>query len=937
MLKGEPEFITDLMMDSVIDLENLPYVNSKEGDLELIKSASYIDSKEGILELIKNVGKEAGFTTFERRKGFSYKRIRGSGQLFKKDESTMALYVPMEILVSGKVIIQRHILGIPEGFVNKVYEIYQKWPFLAVALVDTMVCHEKAHRESEITGLGAEAEVAAEAEANEYLLNKQGLWGVAVFVWYFTYYLNTRATVLDCIRGFGFKLDKNELEQVDSLVKQIDDWYLAKGGKRARRFKIKMPLRPAQIKFEDGTGTNIGIIFEQGGEGISFVPEDVEEVSEEEKPAVMKQFVDQLIIYFNDFYSKSSFKVNVTQIYDEEANKLFPLAAQISKDFDEKVALLIKYMEGYIGGGGEVLTSDEAFASLRKFLEGFSPYLAKYGYYFNLDITQPYPKPSFIGKIKDKKEAFMIDEFTGEKRVTKITYLERINADGSYWQPDFPVYLLPATEEIIIFEDLLLAEAKDCAKKIIFFKAGEKDRENTFIYKQWGELAGLSEEELVVRIKEDLTSSYTIGAIRDAFNCFFLEEYEKYPEEDREYRAKLTQKLAGLSLGPIPYYLTRDPSDLYGVAHLANISNFIIEAIEKKDAPKGIYIYEKVDRLVTYSETDIRELSKKMYEKEIGGDLVVGSLEEIKTNVLLGNLSINNIIKGKIAMDNLTFKALKENFINTGKIGNEDEVGWDNVAETLGLEGIKPVDLLDKEVGEIVKTREQWVGLVKLYPYLEMVKYEEAKNGEYLEVHCCALRRAFIFNKYEKELTISQFRNEENYIENKIKEYEDLLKNIEELFEIHNDKFDELSIEENRIPERINDSKTTIKNLEEVISSIKKEIKDFKKEKNDALETKKFGFLGISKQKKEEIEKETREKIEKSKKAIEQHLSGIQECKTEKKVLEEKLELVLNEREKIEEKVTKEDKQIIKCKEILNGLKWKAKEKTQKQEAALMM
>jgi hypothetical protein len=57
----------------------------------------------------------------------------------------------------------------------------------------------------------------------------------------------------------------------------------------------------------------------------------------------------------------------------------------------------------------------------------------------------------------------------------------------------------------------------------------------------------------------------------------------------------------------------------------------------------------------------------------------------------------------------------------------------------------------------------------------------------------------------------------------------------------------------------------------------------------------------------------------------------------QKKALEEKLDSVRKEREEMEEMVTKEDKQIIKCKEILNGLKWKAKEKTQKQGASLIM
>jgi hypothetical protein len=70
-----------------------------------------------------------------------------------------------------------------------------------------------------------------------------------------------------------------------------------------------------------------------------------------------------------------------------------------------------------------------------------------------MDITKPYPKACFICRFKSSKIA-SINNTTGAEKTLKITHLEMIT-DDYYWRPTSPIYLLPATEEVIILDDLI--------------------------------------------------------------------------------------------------------------------------------------------------------------------------------------------------------------------------------------------------------------------------------------------------------------------------------------------------------------------------------------------------------------------------------------------------------------------------------------------------
>ncbi|CAD6492475.1 MAG: hypothetical protein FFODKBPE_00313 [Candidatus Argoarchaeum ethanivorans] len=649
-----------------------------------------------------------------------------------------------------------------------------------------------------------------------------------------------------------------------------------------------------------------------------MIPEKVKEVSEKEKPGIMEKYIKQLEIYFNDYEPRGGI-----HIYEEREKELCQLAGQISKDFDEKTGLLINYIESW---GDEALTDDRSFGYLKKFLKGFSPYLTKYGYYFNIDITQAYPKPVFIGRITGEKEASMVVDYVGEKRTVNIIYLERINADNSSWQPESPFYLLPITEEIIIFEDLLLAEAKECAERIMF-ESEKREIRSAFVYKQWGEMAGLPEEKIIEKIKNDLRESYTIGAIRDAFNRFFLKTYEKYMEEDRDYLSELSRRLAMLSLGPLPHYFTKDPEPLVYNDSLKEICAFMLEKMEGLNTPGKVVIaediFEQVPLLVSYDKAVIRKLAEAMYKEQFNDELAVGYLKEIKARVLADNLNVEGIMNGTVAMDDVTFNALEGHFIKIGDIGNDDKIGWDVLVKTLALKEIKPEDLIIKKIEDIIPTKEKWEGLVKLYPYLKMMKYDEVKDGKYLNAHWCALKRVITFNKYKEELDISQFRKERNYIEDRIKEYSNLLKNVRELFKANEKKMSNLlNREENEIPMLNRDYGRTIEGLDEEISLIKEEIRKLKEEEVVALNKKTMIFFGPSNEKKEEIKNKTEMEVEEKEERIEQDLTDIEDFKNKKEVLGEEISIISVKEDKIKEEFKDQEKQIRKYNEISNELAW---------------
>ncbi|MCK5491515.1 MAG: hypothetical protein KAJ14_00190, partial [Candidatus Omnitrophica bacterium] len=337
-----------------------------------------------------------------------------------------------------------------------------------------------------ITGLDDKSKADAEAEASAYLLEEQGLWGVALFTWYFTYYLNTRATVFDCIKGFGFELEEEEqFEQIDELVNKIDKEYSRKGGDRAKRYRRKVPSRPAELTIPDGP-METGIFYKKGVGGITVIPEEVEVVAEEQKATVMEEFIESLLVLFNHFHERPSFeKFYGEDFYTTESEELYKLAGKIDPNLDEKTTLLVKYI---LFWGEDPMSGTDAFSSLQEFLDSFNQYLIKYGYYFCLDITKPYPKPCFVGRLNKLEEAY-IDNLEGERQTFKVVSLETVKIRDYYWETTVPVYLLPASKEVIVFEDLLRIEAEKCVKSIEDFKEGSENLLKEFTFKQWEKIA----------------------------------------------------------------------------------------------------------------------------------------------------------------------------------------------------------------------------------------------------------------------------------------------------------------------------------------------------------------------------------------------------------------------------------------------------------------
>ncbi|MCK4736207.1 MAG: hypothetical protein KAT65_27390 [Methanophagales archaeon] len=522
-----------------------------------------------------------------------------------------------------------------------------------------------------------------------------------------------------------------------------------------------------------------------------------------------------------------------------------------------------------------------------------------------------------------------------EKRIVDITYLERINADDSYWCPESPIYLLPATEEIIILEDLLLVEAMDCAKKIISFKTGEEDEKYQFIYKQWGEIAELSEEELVKRIKNDLKESYTIEAIRDAFNSFFLKIYEEYPVSKRDYLSQIARKLANLFLGPIPYYFEgNNPEYLSFNAAFINISDFMIKNIEGEEPPilfNDRSIYKYVEKVINLDEADIRKQAGIMYKQIFNQELAVGSLKEIKANALVDSLNINDIIEGKITMDNSTLKALEKVFSYTGKVGVDDNIGWDRVVETLGLENIKPVSLIGKKTKEIIKTEKQWKELVNLYPYLETVNYKETAKNEYLENYGYGLWRKILFDKHKKELSIDEVIKDSDYIENKIKEYKEKSVKSKNLIKSYKkDVWDAKELKEYKEKIAEDGIKKDIDSLTTFIARIDQEIKRVKNERRKEIEKLEKTILIRKKDREQRIEEV---KASKGKE--------IEELKKEKVSYEKQIELketieidllIDDETSKYKREILEKEalidverKRLERYNSIVDGLEWKPK------------
>ena len=925
----EPKVINDLIREGVINPENASYIDfENEEGLELVKMGYNIDSKEGILEFVKNVGKEAGFTKFVIKSSI-FVRLPWLMKFFKMDESEVALSVPMEILRSGVVTIHGHILEIPQGFVNEVYKIYQKWPFLAVAMVNAIVCHEEAHRNSKITGLDDKSKAEAEAEASAYLLKKQDLWGVALFTWYFTYYLNTRATVFDCIKGFGFELEEEQFEQIDELVNKIDKEYSKKGGDRAKRYRRKTPSRSAELIIPDGS-METGIFYKKGIGGVTLIPEKVEVVDEKQKPVVMEKFVEDLLVLFNHFHEKYSFERNYARsVYKERTEQLYKLAGRIDPNLDEKTTILVTYI---LSWGEDSMAGTDAFSSLQEFLDSFNPYLIKYGYYFCLDITKPYRKPFFVGRLNKLEEAYV--NIKEEREIFKVVYLETVKISDnllplsiSYWLPTGPVYLLPASKEVIVFEDLLRIEAEKCVKSIENFKEWSGSLLEEFTFKQWEKIAELPEEEIIERITKDLISSGTIEGIKGAMDFFFIERPQgekRYEEEEvqdiDEVDYILAQKLAGLALGPVPYYCLGKIVDKAEKAYpdqiYRDIVEFFVREIEGVDViitdenvDEGIELLKKLDKFT------IKEYAEKMYRRKIGGELVRGSLVKLEMEAFLDVLTVEGIISGKSGINSVPVNILEQIFIRTGKVGNDDTAGWDKVVETLQLRDIKPEDVVTKKVEEIIKTEEEWKEITGLYPYLEMVRYEEVRKTTYLSLHWNALKRLSIFNKYE-ELSINRFKEEENYIKNEIEEYEDLIYVTKDKID-KNEKIkkDQLALIKGAIANEFAEINSKIKSYEEKISTARLEIKELED---------KLIVLGKGKKIKE---KQTEIKNLKSK---------IEELRDEEKELIGARSLTETDVENLTVTITKQRKELNKHKEIIAGLELKIEE-VKKEDSSLMM
>ena len=895
MLKGEPEFVQDLLWKQ-----------------EIVVRIPPITSLKGMLGCIEGIGRDAGFTEFH-----TDGRLQRLKRLFKKDESTLALSVPMETLRSGEVLIRRHILEIPEGFIGEVYKIYQKWPFLAVAMVDAIVCHEEAHRNSEITGLDDKSKVDAEVEASAYLLEKQGLWGVALFTWYFTYYLNTRATVEYCIEWFGFELDEEQFKQIEELVKKIDNEYSKKGGERAKRYRKKTPSRPALIDFKEKMiGEDEGMFFIR--EDIILTPEKVELVSEREYEGIIRKLISQLIYTLNKYAGLTApgdFSKGRPIMSFSLMHGVCELAGMIDTEFDFKLTLLKRYVEQWF----EPLTKEEHFGYLREFWEGekgLNSYFTKLGYYFCLDITCSYPKPCFVGRLNHLEEAYT-DDSKGEKKIFKIVHLyemiQRDNVDY-YWKPKTPIYFLPATNEVIIFEDLLSPEAGRCFDKIKNFEAEKADAEEELIYKQWQEIKRLPQRKIVEQIHKDLIHSITVEGMREAIDFLSIAEQEGTTEAVKEESGSwrqvekiLSKKLTSLALGPIPYYCL---GKIIAQAKKGDwVAGEIVEFFMRRKVGGNIErsdenFYERIEGLKDLDKFSIRKYAREMHEREFNTKFVSGSLKEINEEILLEGFYIEDVINGKIDIDSVTMETLKKTFINTGKVGNDDRAGWNRVVQALGVGDINPENLMSKKVNEIIKTEEQWKVIVELYPYLKMLKYEEAREDSYLNVHWRALKRILMFNEYKEELSISRFEEEQYYIGNKINEYRKLIDKLED--EISSDDKQRERKKEYQwlISKRVEEIKKTIKSYREGIKGLDEEI--------EVLEGK---WLVLKKGKK-----------------IEEMEEGIEECKIEmKKLSDEKRELI-NESKLAEEgekelidKIDVERKQLERYNSIAYGLEWKPK------------
>ena len=837
------------------------------------------------------------------------------------DESEVALSVPMEELYSGEVKISDHILEIPQGFVNEVYKIYQKWPFLAVAMVDAIVCHEEAHRNSEITGLDDKSKAAAETEASAYLLEKNGLWGVALFTWYFTYYLNTRATVFDCIKGFGFELEEEQFKQIEELVNKIDKEYSRKGGDRAKRYRRKVSSRPAKLNIPDGP-METGIFYKKGVGRITLIPEEVEVVAEEQKAAVMEEFIESLLVLFNHFHERPSFeKFYGESIYSKRSEELYKVAGKIDPKFDEKTTILVTYI---LDWGRDPMTGTDAFSSLQEFLDSFNQYLIKYGYYFCLDITKPYPKPCFVGRLNKLEEAY-IDNFEGERQTFKVVSLETVKIRDYYWQPNAPVYLLPASKEVIVFEDLLRTEAEECADGIESFRQGAGGLLKEFTFKQWEKIAELPREEIIEYITKDLISSDAIEGTKGAMESFFVERPEKEKEEGQyididENKNILAQKLAGLALSPAPYYCLGkiiDKAQQYDYDQICrDIVEFFVSEIEgEKVIITDENISEVIEPLKELDKFTIKEYAEKMYRKKIGGELVSGSLVELEMEALLDDLTVRGIISGEIGINSVPFKRLEQSFIRTGKVGNDDTVGWDKVVETLQLRDIKPEDVVTKKVEEIIKTEEEWKKITELYSYLEMVRYGEVRKTTYLSLHWNALKRLSLFKKYE-ELSVSRFKKEGDYIETEIEKYGDLIYDIKPKIDKNEKKkaiqSDYIHVD---IANEIRKVNSKIGSCEEKISLLKGEI--------EQLEAKHL-VLGKG------------PKIKDKEKQIETLKSEIRDLRDEKNELNERLSSAEKYEKDFTNEISEQRKKIKKYEEIINGLELKIEE-PEREESSLIM
>ncbi|MCK4322463.1 hypothetical protein KAX08_08125 [candidate division WOR-3 bacterium] len=640
------------------------------------------------------------------------------------------------------------------------------------------------------------------------------------------------------------------------------------------------------------------------------------------------KFIKQLIICFNRFHSDSSFELRYTVVPHDEKEKLFELANKIDGGLKEVVELLI----GYIGSWGEEMTGASVMASYKRdLLKDLNPYFLKYGYYYNMDITKPYPKPSFICRFKGSKEINISSNLIEEGKNINIVYLERIPG-YYYWEPVSPIYLLP-TEEMIIFEDLILAEAKTCAKKIKSLKKTEKELTSKdfksslmwFTYKQWKEIAGLSLVKIIDRINKDLINSCEAEGIREAFDVFLL-------ENEGDYLRILSGKLGGLSLGPIPYYCLGKIIDEAGESEaVMEILCFFAGKIEGREVEiSEDNVNPIIKKLMNLDELTIRKYAEEMYRERFDRELVDGSLRDLKSkNFVEKQLTVQNMINGIIPMDSLAFESLEKGFINTGKIGNDDRVGWEQVIKTLKLEDIKSTDLVDKKTKGIIKTKALWMELVKLYPYLKMVKYEETENIEYLESYWMALQRGFVFTKYKEELDMDEFIKESDYIENKVKKYEEKLAYSKNLMESYVEDVKEAKDYISEQEEEVKyDIKKEVDSFAVYIEQAEQEIGQIQdKEQSDIImwEEKFLARRKTKDQKIEEIEKLSAKKIEK----LEEEIA---ECRKQIKFKESiEMDLLIDDRtlerkrELLEKEalIKEEQKDIEKYEEIIAGLEGK--------------